>query len=147
MYDALDIARYIINYCNDHNIVISNLRLQKLLYFVQAAFLMHNPNSPCFDNNIVAWSYGPVVPDVYYQFKIFGSGNIPKSSVANFNNNIININDRAIIDELMNDTSDYSTSQLVRITHKQRPWRETYVPKSSNIITLESLRSYFCNGN
>ena len=30
-YDVLDIARYIINKCNEKGIIISNLKLQKLL--------------------------------------------------------------------------------------------------------------------
>ena len=39
MYNALDVSRYIINYSNDKNYGISNLKLQKILYFVQAYFL------------------------------------------------------------------------------------------------------------
>lgn len=39
MYDVLDIARFVINYCNDREYDISNLRLQKLLYFIQAYYL------------------------------------------------------------------------------------------------------------
>ena len=38
-YDVLDIARYIINKCNEKGIIISNLKLQKLLYFVQGYML------------------------------------------------------------------------------------------------------------
>ena len=41
MYSAIDIARYIIWYCKSHGYTISNLKLQKILYFVQAEFLGH----------------------------------------------------------------------------------------------------------
>ena len=77
MYDVLSIARFIINYCNEKNIVISNLKLQKILYFVQAYFLI-TFNRPCFRENIEAWDFGPVVPEAYHEFKQYGSGNIPK---------------------------------------------------------------------
>ena len=40
MNRILDVARYIINYSNEKNYGISNLKLQKLLYFVQAFFLV-----------------------------------------------------------------------------------------------------------
>lgn len=40
MYNVLDISRYIINYSNDCNYIISNLKLQKLLYFIQVYFLI-----------------------------------------------------------------------------------------------------------
>lgn len=46
MYRALNIAKYIIRYCNEKNRTISNLKLQKLLYFVQAEFVtVQNPLS------------------------------------------------------------------------------------------------------
>ena len=32
MYKAIDVASYVINWCNDNNLVITNLKLQKLLY-------------------------------------------------------------------------------------------------------------------
>ena len=40
MYNALDVAKYIIFYCNTIGSSISNLKLQKVLYFVQAEFLV-----------------------------------------------------------------------------------------------------------
>lgn len=39
MYNALDVARYIIDYEATQGRTVSNLRLQKLLYFVQCVFL------------------------------------------------------------------------------------------------------------
>ena len=38
LYNVLDISRYIINYSNQQGYGISNLKLQKILYFVQAYF-------------------------------------------------------------------------------------------------------------
>ena len=40
MYSALDVARYIIWYCKKQGYSISNLKLPKILYFVQANFLV-----------------------------------------------------------------------------------------------------------
>ena len=48
MYDVLDIARFVINYCNDREYDISNLRLQKLLYFIQAYYLGLKNKMPLF---------------------------------------------------------------------------------------------------
>lgn len=39
-YKVLDICRHIINYSNEKDYGISNLKLQKVLYFVQAYFLI-----------------------------------------------------------------------------------------------------------
>lgn len=76
-YNALDISRYIINYCNDHDIEISNLKLQNLLYFVQAAFLMEH-NMPAFSQDIIAWQYGVLIEDVNQEYRRFSSMSIPK---------------------------------------------------------------------
>ena len=45
MYSALDVARYIIWYCEEKKYIVSNLKLQKILYFIQAKFLVEK-NTP-----------------------------------------------------------------------------------------------------
>ncbi len=79
MYNVLDVCRYVINYSNDKDYGISNLKLQKVLYFVQAYFLISTPEQ-CFKERIEAWDFGPVVPEAYREYKQFGSSNIPSVS-------------------------------------------------------------------
>lgn len=40
IYDVLDVCRHIINYSEKEDYGVSNLKLQKLLYFVQAYFML-----------------------------------------------------------------------------------------------------------
>lgn len=75
-YDVLDISRYIIGYSNIKDYEISNLKLQKILYFVQAYFLIQR-GLPCFKEKIEAWDFGPVVPVAYKEFKKFAGMDIP----------------------------------------------------------------------
>lgn len=70
MYSVLDVARYVIARSNRAG-AISNLKLQKVLYFIQAEFLVVQ-NTPCFAEQIEAWDFGPVVPMVYYRYRIYG---------------------------------------------------------------------------
>lgn len=79
MYSVVDISRYIIHYCKQQGYYISNLKLQKILYFVQAEFLVEL-HAPCFSEEIEAWDFGPVVPEVYHEYKHFGSSNIIDNS-------------------------------------------------------------------
>ena len=79
MYNVLDVCRYVINYSNDKDYGISNLKLQKVLYFIQAYFLISTPEQ-CFRERIEAWDFGPVVPEAYREYKQFGSSNIPNVS-------------------------------------------------------------------
>ncbi len=77
-YNVIDVCRHVINYSNEHDYGVSNLKLQKLLYFIQAYFLTNKKdNTPCFDEKIEAWDFGPVVPEAYHEYKQYGSGDIP----------------------------------------------------------------------
>ena len=143
MYSALTVAGYIIKRCGDICSPVSNLKLQKLLYFVQAEFLV-GTGEACFPEDIEAWDFGPVVPVVYHKYKVYGSANIPytsrgrRISVAGKNMERMN----GIIDEC----SKYSASQLVEITHHQAPWVDAYNPYQRNVITKDSIKLYFQEG-
>lgn len=156
MYDVLDICRYVVNYSNDKQYGISNLKLQKLLYFIQVVFLIEKGRA-CFRESIEAWDFGPVVPEAYQEFKQFGSSNIPKIdsyilfSTANiwdairveYNDSIIEDEDKKLINDVIDRLSVYSATDLVQITHNQTPWSEAYVPHMNREITIEAIRSYF----
>ncbi|HUZ03805.1 MAG TPA: type II toxin-antitoxin system antitoxin SocA domain-containing protein, partial [Acidobacteriaceae bacterium] len=58
---ASDIAKYFIASFQKKNKAISNLKLQKLLYYAQAWHLALY-GSPLFSDSIEAWVHGPVVP-------------------------------------------------------------------------------------
>lgn len=156
-YNALDVARFIINYGNEKGYSISNLKLQKILYFIQADFIAYSDkHEPCFNEEIEAWNFGPVIPEVYHEFKEFGSGRIPSikkyidlskgiwdSKIKEFSNNIISEEDAKRIKGLVDQSSKYSATQLVEISHKQKPWKNAYQPYMNNIITKRSISKYF----
>lgn len=159
MYRVLDVSRYIINYINDNDDGISNLKLQKILYFVQAYFLIEKKDSePCFREPIEAWDFGPVVPEAYYEFKQFGSANIPFISTyfefdsdskwhikrVKYDDSIIAGKDKELINIVVDKFSKFSATDLVTITHNQAPWKNAYKSGENNEITIEALRGYFC---
>jgi uncharacterized phage-associated protein len=142
MYRALDIARYIIERCRENNRTISNLKLQKIMYFVQAEFLV-SKNQPCFAERIEAWDFGPVVPEVYYAYRMYGSANIPcigRSGVSK----IISAKDQKLLNGIIDECSRYSASALVEITHNQTPWTEAYNRAGyNNEIKVENIKHFF----
>lgn len=71
MYAALEISKYIIDKCTKEKCPISNLQLQKILYYIQKDFLQHELIA--FSEEIEAWQFGPVVPIVYRQYCGFGA--------------------------------------------------------------------------
>ncbi len=122
MYPVIDVARYIIWYCQEKSYAISNLKLQKILYFAQAQFLVFGKdNKPCFSEKIEAWQYGPVVPEVYRQYKIFGSAHIPCGDIAEEFD--IDESDKEMINGIVDRCNKYSAERLISISQKQKPWK------------------------
>lgn len=79
-YNVIDIAAYIINYSNEIGSPVNNLKLQKLLYYVQAAALVKT-NHMCFSSKIIAWKFGPAVPEAYHYYAEYGRDDIPNQEI------------------------------------------------------------------
>lgn len=139
MYDAITVSHYIIDYEDSKGRTVSNLRLQKLLYFIQSTFLAI-AGYPCFEEDLEAWDYGPVVPEVYRRYKIFGSTMIPAEE--DIDSLDIKSDDRFLINYVLDMCAHQTTRQLVDISHKQDPWKNAYVPGMSNVITKNAILKY-----
>lgn len=137
-YSALEIAKYVINHEHKEKRQITNLRLQKLLYFVQANVLVETGN-PCFDDEMEAWDYGPVVPSVYTAYCRYHSRPIDNTDTFSISegNVVKNIND--VLDYL----GDTETFELVQITHSQTPWIEARQRGKGAIISKASIKEFF----
>lgn len=141
-YRAIDIANWFLTYNeslrdmeNEDTDDISNLKLQKLLYYAQGCFLAIK-NEPLFSDDIVAWAHGPVVEEVYHTFKDFGSGGITQheeSSVSD--SDTINL-----LVSVYDVFGKYSAWGLRNLTHSESPWLET--PRNE-IISLNLISDYF----
>lgn len=140
MYAASKIAMYIINRCIQLGRPISNLQLQKILYYVQGEFMKNNNGESLFEDDIMAWQYGPVVPGVYYTFNNFSSSNINVyQEKVNLSEDEMNI-----IDPIIDAKSKLNAWKLVEDTHSESPWRDTY-NNNEEIITKEKMQEFFCN--
>ncbi len=80
-YDPRAIANLMLDEAKARGIKISNLALQKLLYFAHGIFLLRT-RRPLVSGYFEAWQYGPVHPSVYRAFKGAGSDAIEIRAVA-----------------------------------------------------------------
>lgn len=112
MYKAMDLANYIVDKCIKDNVPITNLQLQRILYFVQKDFLKRG--SPAFSDYIEAWEFGPVVPNVYFYFCGFGATpiSISRDSVPNLTS------DKNIIDNIVEAKRDLDSWVTAKETNK-----------------------------
>lgn len=69
---ALQLAEYTIRRAVEKETPITNLKLQKTLYYIQG-YSLRVFDSPAFDETISHWQYGPVVPIVYFTYSTNGA--------------------------------------------------------------------------
>ena len=137
VYRADEIAAYIIDKSISDGNPVSNLKLQKLLYYVQAASLLRR-NEVLFSDDIVAWRYGPVVKIVYNIYKYYSRDDINERTGQDHSN--IDEESREIIDLVLEKKAKCSAIDLVEATHNEQPWIETNL---NDVIPISTIREYF----
>lgn len=140
MFKAANVANYIVDYSINAGHSITHLKLQKILYYVAAAYLQKSvDNKLLFEDEISKWQYGPVVENVYNLFKIYGSYNINAMiHYSTYNEGewvnvdiakkrkLIEVNDSvvSIINSVIDACLDIPVFDLVERTHQEPAWTE-----------------------
>lgn len=134
-YTAMQIAEYTINKCTRDGKYISNLSLQKILYYIQIHFLKKDKN-PIFTDDIEAWQFGPVVPKVYYRYCGFGSSPI----LLSYPDLILDNEVKNDLNEIIEEKREINPWKLVDDTHKENgPWETVYEKGCHNVIPLDIM--------
>jgi uncharacterized phage-associated protein len=71
-FDARGIANFLLDLARTRHITLTNLQLQKIIFFAHGAFLQRF-RLPLVLNRFEAWERGPVVPELYHCLKRFGN--------------------------------------------------------------------------
>lgn len=121
MYTAIDLSKYIVLKCIQDEHPISNLQLQKILYYIQKDFLSRDDLA--FSDSIEAWQFGPVVPNVYYYY--CGYGAMPISSTHEIYE--VDSEDKSRIDAIVEEKRRLDPWTMVAETHKENgAWDQIY---------------------
>lgn len=144
MYDIKKIADWFIWYNeyvrelkNEDTDNISNLKLQKLLYYAQSAFLAIK-GELLFNNDILAWQHGPVIKEIYERYRDNGSQGITEYNSESLNE--ISKEDNEILIEVYNLFGEYSAWGLRNLTHSESPWQTT---KRNEVISTDKMLETF----
>lgn len=143
--DVFDVANYFIKCSLDKKIDegvaegITNLKLQKILYFAQSAYLALN-NKELFPDEIEAWKYGPVISSVYHKYKI--NVNTVLKLPEGYKDDL-NVEVKKFLDGIWELFSKYSTRELVNITHNHKPWSDAYHKAPGTVIEKKVLEDYY----
>ncbi len=136
------VAEGLINLSHDRNDPISNLKLQKLLYYSQAWYLAIF-RKPLFDEEIEAWVHGPVVPQVFRRYRVCRWSPIPRGDTVGVSTEVCRH-----LDEVWKAYGEYNAYELERMTHSEKPWMQARIglepdESSHNVIPKDSMKRYY----
>lgn len=143
MHKASIVSDFFIAFSHEHGDPLSNLKLQKLLYYAQAWHLAIF-DAPLFEEPIEAWVHGPVIVTEYRRFKdwawkpIQHDPEMPKLDEAV----------QAHLDEVMDVYGGMTTYQLEQLTHQEEPWTiaRNGIPEdepSNSVVSHDDMKRFY----
>ena len=119
-YDARQIANWFVRRAAREDRVLTIMSLLKLVY-ISHGWHLEMYNAPLFSNKIEAWQYGPVIPDIYRDFR--AQGVEAKAPITGFSEDVIAPHDENLLDQVYKIYGNMSAFQLSNLTHEPGgPW-------------------------
>lgn len=138
--NPINVANFIIELAKKNKKNVTNLQLQKILFFLQGYSLSHF-RTPLIDGKFSKWKYGPVQQEVYHLFRSYGSSPIVDEAIDAFYDHgklviqpYSKVDEKSIgNEEIFNQISNFaykllnkSAWELVNMTHSHSSWSKNY---------------------
>jgi uncharacterized phage-associated protein len=168
-YSAKAVANYFLTLAETDGKKLSPMKVQKLVYLAHGWHLGLT-GKPLLDEQVQAWSFGPVIRSLYDEFREFGPDDINRKAVEidcvvgpdpldvqfkiyqpaiDDNTTEDNTFTRRLLDRVWKVYGNYSAVQLANMTHESdSPWDEVSrryggsIPKYTT-IPQDSIREFF----
>lgn len=157
-YSALSIANAFLDRAEKEGKELTNMKLQKLLYFAQG----HSHalrNKRLIEEDCEAWPYGPVYPSVYHAFNRFGSSAItsraadPDDLAWIFDDDVEpaktpkNKDVNRFLDAVWRSYRDKTAARLSEMSHVSNgPWAKAFrTGQRGEVIDDKDIETYFKN--
>ncbi len=131
---AKELAMQIINYAITRGIAVSNLKLQKLMYFCPLYWYDRHEERLIEDQPFEAWSFGPVIREIYVDYCLYGGDRIWEEADTT----------SELIPELQRVVDFWLKKrpfELVAHSHRKGgAWIRAFDPSRKNIIRERNLR-------
>lgn len=139
MATCFDVANFFLSKADpEEGELISNLKLQKLVYYAQG-FALAILGEPLFSDPMEAWEHGPVAPSLYRAYKEHGKNPIPpvgKECIAN----VFTEDQEKILEDVYQVYGQFSAWKLRDLSHATDPWDNAY---PNGTITHAAMQKYF----
>lgn len=155
VYDAY----YLISLFNKDEKTVTQLQIQKMMYFLEAYYMAINTDvKQLYKCNFNAWAFGPVSIPLYIAFKKYGENPIVLNEKERELGNSISNDKKRMIEYIYEVFGDLSAMKLVELTHREdSPWYSTWIKNGGKVVygeksyinkieTRDWFRKVFMNG-
>lgn len=149
--DWRTVAHYFIAVANVSGDFMTNLRLQKLVYYAQSWHLAFY-GKPLFQGTFEAWVHGPVLPPLYQEYRSLGSSpirepNFDEDWLDEFRQSLEEPT-RELLDSVVETYMVFTPYELERMTHREKPWIEARRGLSPDmpshfLLNEETMQGYY----
>lgn len=117
---------------------LSNLHLQKLIYLAQVEHAGRASGDKLVDAMFQAWDYGPVVPVLYRQLKMFGADPVEDvfyDALRLRDNSPSKVSLETVLDQF----GSAEPGELIELTHWEHgAWAKKYEPGQRGIVISQN---------
>ena len=152
-------SNYVILFCQNMGVTITPLKLQKILYYIQAWHIAKFEKESLFDTLPEAWVNGPVYRQIYNQYKgsFFKNANIQatldedglaQALMAKQSEMDLDEKQLTLVNAVLDAYSKLSDERLVLMTHSEDPWTEIRknllpIERSDKKLSVDTIYNYF----
>jgi uncharacterized phage-associated protein len=143
-YTCFEVANYYLKLAKESGSFISNLKLQKLVYYAQAWHLA-NYGEPLFEEDFQAWVHGPAIYALWKKYRKFGWQpiSVDPEPLPKFDDKAT-----ALLDAVARVYLPQDAFALELMSHKEDPWVAAREGLASNqngstTISKKAIGDYF----
>lgn len=140
MHNALNLSEYVVQRSEFKGNSITNLKLQKILYYLQGYSLREFDN-PAFDSDIQKWMYGPVSVCSYFAYS---SHDADPLETGRFEVAELSRKESDLYNKVIDACLEIPARQLVQMTLNEFPCA---CSKPYENITCQIMKNYFQENN
>jgi uncharacterized phage-associated protein len=144
MTSAIAVAQAFLDLAAHEGRSLTNMKLQKLVFFAHGVHLAAYDGSPLIEDPIRAWDFGPVIPPLYEKLRRFGKGTVDPTIAPAERTLDPDGSEFQAIRSVWEAYKAYDAWSLSRITHQPgSPWSKIWEACKYDDIPNEVIREYY----
>lgn len=151
MHSARAIANRFLEIAQSEGKQLTNMQLQKLVYFAHGWHLALT-GEPLLTDAVKAWTFGPVIPPLYNSLKMFGNGlvtefikrkNSDTGEISVVKEPLTDYEERLLL-RVWQVYGKMTGSEMSYLTHQPgTPWEATWNKEKFSVISDHLIKEHF----